>query len=231
MHAAFALLVALAERDATGKGQHLEVTTVEAALNSSAEQLIEYTAYGNLLQREGNRSPHAAPQNLYACHGTEQWLAISVATDDQWNGLKRALGRPGWADQPGLESLAGRRAAQEQLDQELSAWAAGQRLDQAVGLLLRHGVPAAPAVDPRLTPSHPQLRARGYYEELDHPVLGTHPIPGLPFRLSGVERWLRRPAPTLGQHNREVLAEWLGMSGDEIDVLEAEEVIGTQPKL
>jgi crotonobetainyl-CoA:carnitine CoA-transferase CaiB-like acyl-CoA transferase len=231
MHAAFALLVALAERDATGNGQHLEVTTVEAALNASAEQLIEYTAYGNLLQREGNRSPHAAPQNLYACQGTEQWLAISVATDDQWDGLKRALGRPGWADQPGLESLAGRRAAHEQLDGELSAWAAGQRLDQAVGLLLRHAVPAAPAVDPRLTTSHPQLRARGYYEELDHPVLGTHPTPGLPFRLSGVERWLRRPAPTVGEHNREVLAEWLGMSGDEIDVLEAEEVIGTQPKL
>jgi crotonobetainyl-CoA:carnitine CoA-transferase CaiB-like acyl-CoA transferase len=231
MHAAFALLVALAERDATGRGQHLEVTMVEAALNTSAEQVIEYSAYGNLLQREGNRSPHAAPQNLYACRGAEQWLAISIATDDQWDGLKWALGRPGWADQPGLESLAGRRAAHEQLDRELSAWAAEQRLDQAVELLLDHGVPSAPAVDPRLTPLHPQLRARGYYEELDHPVVGTHSIPGPPFRFSGADHWLRRPAPTVGQHSREILEEWLGMSSEEIDVLEDENVIGTQPKL
>jgi crotonobetainyl-CoA:carnitine CoA-transferase CaiB-like acyl-CoA transferase len=231
MHAAFALLVALAERDATGRGQHLEVTMVEAALNTSAEQVIEYSAYGNLLQREGNRSPHAAPQNLYACRGAEQWLAISIATDDQWDGLKWALGRPGWADQPGLESLAGRRAAHEQLDRELSAWAAEQRLDQAVELLLDHGVPSAPAVDPRLTPLHPQLRARGYYEDVDHPVVGTHSIPGPPFRFSGVDHWLRRPAPTVGQHSREILEEWLGMSSEEIDVLEDENVIGTQPKL
>jgi crotonobetainyl-CoA:carnitine CoA-transferase CaiB-like acyl-CoA transferase len=231
MHAAFALLVALAERDLTGVGQHLEVTMVEAALNASAEQVIEYTAYGHLLEREGNRSPHAAPQNLYACQGSEQWLAISVATDDQWDGLKQALGRPGWADQSGLGSLPGRRAAHDQLDRELSGWAADQPLDQAVALLLQHGVPAAPVFDPRLTPFHPQLHARGYYEELDHPVVGTHPIPGLPFRFSRVQRWLRRPAPTVGQHNREVLSGWLGLTSAETDALEAEEVIGTQPKL
>jgi crotonobetainyl-CoA:carnitine CoA-transferase CaiB-like acyl-CoA transferase len=231
MHAAFALLLALAERDLTGDGQHLEVTTVEAALNASAEQVIEYTAYGNLLEREGNHSPHAAPQNLYRCQGTEQWLAVSVATNDQWDGLKQALGRPRWADQAGLQSLSGRRAAHEQLDRELSAWADRQRLDEAVELLLQHGVPAAPAVDPRLTPLHPQLQARGYYEEIDHPVVGTHSIPGLPFRSSSIQRWLRRPAPTVGQHNREVLSEWLGLTSAEIDALEAAEVIGTQPKL
>jgi crotonobetainyl-CoA:carnitine CoA-transferase CaiB-like acyl-CoA transferase len=72
--------------------------------------------------------------------------------------------------------------------------------------------------------------ARGFYEEIDHPVAGRHPVPGLPFRLSGVQHWLRQPAPTIGQHNREILSELLGMTEAEIDALEAAEVIGTLPK-
>ena len=57
--------------------------------------MLERTAYGNLLARDGNRSPNAAPQGLYACAGTEQWLAISVATDEQWRRLIDAIGQPG----------------------------------------------------------------------------------------------------------------------------------------
>jgi crotonobetainyl-CoA:carnitine CoA-transferase CaiB-like acyl-CoA transferase len=230
MHAAFALLVALAERDATGEGQHVEVTMIEAALNAAAEQVVEWGAYGRLLERDGNRAPSAAPQNLYACRGHERWLTLSVRTDEQWEGLRAALGYPQWADDPRLSTHAGRRAAHDALDAELAGWAASHDLEAAIDILVSHGVPAGSAYDGRVTSRHPQLSARGFYEPVEHPVVGCHPVPGLPFRFGGVERWLRRPAPTIGQHNREILGGLVGMSSSEIDALEAAEVIGTWPK-
>ena len=228
MHAAFAVMVALAERDATGEAQHLEVTMIEGALNAAAEQSVEWSAYGRLLEREGNRCPSAAPQNVYACQGTEQWLALSVETDAQWHSLIDVLGRPEWALAPNLATHTGRRAAHDELDARLGAWAAEQELAIVVERLVRAGVPAAPCVDPRGTHTHPQMAARGFSEEISHPVVGRHPVPSLPFRFLDVPRWLRLPAPTVGQHNREVLGR-LGLNDAQMDQLEAAGVIGTRP--
>ncbi len=230
MHAAFALLVALAERERTGQGAHVEVTMVEGALNAAAEQVIELTAYGNLLQRDGNRSPGAAPQGLYPCRGSDQWLALSVATEAQWQALKAVLGGPAWADAAALASQEGRRAAHGRIDDELRRWAADRELAEAVEQLVAAGVPAARVVDPRMTSRHPQMSARGFFEECAHPATGTHPIPTVPFRYGGVDRWIRSPAPTLGQHNREVLRDLLGLDDQAIAALAAAEVIGERPK-
>ena len=226
MHAGFATLVGLAERDATGRGQFLECTMVEGALNAAAEQIVEYSAYGNSMQREGNRAPYAAPQGVYACRGQEQWLAVSVATDAQWQALVEVLGGPEWARAPELASLVGRRQASDRLDTELSRWAADRDLEASVETLLEAGVPAAPVVDPRTTSRHPQFKARGFYEECEHPIAGKQQIATAPFRFASVERWLRSPAPTLGQHNREILGDLLGLDDAEIDALEASGVIG-----
>lgn len=232
MHAAFATLVGLFERDATGVGHHLECTMVEGALNAAAEQVIEYTAYGHVMQREGNRAPHAAPQNLYACRpgpaGEERWLALSVESDAQWRALVALLGSPAWALDPSLSDHPGRRRAHDRLDAELSAWAAERELAPTVEALLGAGVPAASLTDPRTSHRHPQMQARGFYETLEHPVVGTQPLCTVPFRYVSQERWLRRATPTLGQHNREILGE-LGLSDAELALLEAEQVIGTRP--
>jgi crotonobetainyl-CoA:carnitine CoA-transferase CaiB-like acyl-CoA transferase len=230
MHGAMALLVALWEREKTGEGVFVESTMVEAALNCAAEQIIEYTAYGNVMQRAGNRSPHAAPQGVYACPGFEQWLAISVVTDEQWNGLRRALGDPSWAADPSLSGIEGRRERHDELDDALAAWAATRDLDDAVDLLLSHGVPAARCWDPRVQSRHPQIVARAFYEEVVHPSIGPHPAPTLPFHYTGVDRWTTRAAPTLGQDTRDVLMRVLGKSAAECDALEAAGVIGTRPK-
>jgi crotonobetainyl-CoA:carnitine CoA-transferase CaiB-like acyl-CoA transferase len=73
------------------------------------------------------------------------------------------------------------------------------------------------------------MAARGYFEMVDHPVVGQHPTPGQPFRFTGVDRWIRSPAPTLGQHNEEVLSGWLGLDRDELAALGDAGVIGTWP--
>jgi crotonobetainyl-CoA:carnitine CoA-transferase CaiB-like acyl-CoA transferase len=230
MHGAVALMMALDDAQRSGEGVLVESTMVEAALSCAAEQVVEFTAYGALLERDGNRSPYAAPQGLYACQGWECWLALSIATDEQWRSLVKILGDPDWAHDEALATHAGRRAAHDELDEQLGAWAAEQDLDAIVSVLLEHGIPAARAWDPRIQSRHPQLVARGLYEECDHPVVGRHPVPGLPYRWSGVDHWVNSPAPTLGQHSRQVLGEFLGLSETDLDALEDDGIIGTRPK-
>jgi crotonobetainyl-CoA:carnitine CoA-transferase CaiB-like acyl-CoA transferase len=233
MHAVYAFLVALAEREARGEGVHVECAMVEGALNAAAEPLVEFTAYGNRMQREGNRSPQAAPQGLYPCRGgsagAERWLALSVRSDTHWEALKEVLGHPAWCEDPALADRAGRRAAHDCIDAELRPWIAGRDREKLVEELLAAGVPAAPVADPRRASANPQMAARGFFEEFVHPVVGAHPAPTLPFRYTSVGRWMRAPAPTLGQHNREILGGLLGVGEAELARLEAEGVIGTRP--
>src|SRR5690606_31865559 len=133
LHAAWGALLALAHRDATGAGCHVEAAMVDAALSITAEQVVEHSATGVRLARAGNRGPAAAPQNLYDCadldeHGREPArVAIAVATDDQWAALRGVLGDPEWAADPGLATHAGRAAAHDVLDEHLAAWCAPRR--------------------------------------------------------------------------------------------------------
>jgi crotonobetainyl-CoA:carnitine CoA-transferase CaiB-like acyl-CoA transferase len=230
MHAAFAMLVGFAEREVTGRGCLLEVTMVEGALNAAAELVIEATAYGNLLERDGNRSPNVAPQGLYPCRGDDQWLAISVVTDEHWRALVRAIGSPAWATDPELEEYAARRARHDELDDHLAQWCAEHDPEEAAELLVAHGVPAGVGRDPRSMFDHPQLNARGFYEEIDHPEVGRQRTPTLPFRFASIDGWLRTCAPLLGEHNHEILVDDLGLDEAQYAELEAKGIIGDRPK-
>ena len=221
MHAAFAVLAALAERDVTGKGCFVESPMVEAALNVAAEQVIEYSAYDSLMQRGGHRGPYAAPQGLYRCREKETWLAVAVASQAQWEALAAELGRPD------LEPLdtAERRARHDEIDDLIAAWAEDQVDEVAARQLLDAGVPAAIVRDPRHSGEHPQFAHRNFLETLDHPVVGPQATPSLPFRFASIDVWLRRPAPILGQHNALVLGR-LGLGPAELEQLTREGVIG-----
>jgi crotonobetainyl-CoA:carnitine CoA-transferase CaiB-like acyl-CoA transferase len=230
LHAAFAALVALERRDRTGEGCLVEAPMFEAALAVAAEPVLEWSAHGLLVEREGNRSPYAAPQNLYACAGTEQWLAISCATDEQWRSLADVIGYGELVSDPELATLPGRRKHHERLDGLIADWASGKSLGEAVELLTSRGVPSAPVRDSRRVFEHAQIESRGYAEAVEHSVVGTHPIPGLPFRYASVAGWIRRPAPVLGEHNAEILGGWLGHTDEELAGLEEAGVIGNWPQ-
>jgi crotonobetainyl-CoA:carnitine CoA-transferase CaiB-like acyl-CoA transferase len=230
LHAVFAALVALERRDRTGEGCLVEAPMFEAAINVGAEPAIEWSANGVLVERMGNRSPAAAPQNLFATNQPERWLAVSCGTDEQWRALAGVIGHPELAAEPELQTLVGRRAAADRLDALIAAWAGERDVDQALGELLAAGVPAARGTDARRASFNEQMASRGYFESVEHPVVGTHPTPVLPFRYASLDRWAHRPAPTLGQHNHEILGGWLGHTDDELTALEAEGVIGTWPE-
>jgi crotonobetainyl-CoA:carnitine CoA-transferase CaiB-like acyl-CoA transferase len=223
MHAAFAILTALEQRDITGAGCMIEAPLVESALNLAAEEVLEFSAFGRIGERLGNRSRERAPQGVYRCEGDEQWIAVAVE-DEQWPALVDLLGAPEWAQDPALSTVAGRFEAHDRLDQF-----GAQARDDAVARLRAAGVAAAPVVDQRDVVTQPVSEARGFAEWCDHPVVGRIPVITQPFRWSGIDQWIRFPAPTLGQHNHEVLSSILGLDEAEIAQLEDEGVIGTRP--
>jgi crotonobetainyl-CoA:carnitine CoA-transferase CaiB-like acyl-CoA transferase len=230
-HAAFALLVALEERDQTGEGLLLEVPMVEAALATAAGPIVEAEAYGIVQQREGNRSPVAAPQGVYGCAEQERWVAVAVTSDGQWVALCAVLGRADLATDPTLAEHAGRRAAQERLDDALAEWAADQPVADAVAALVAAGVPCAEVVSPGAVDRNPQLVARGFFEPMEREVVGLHHIPSLPYRFAsrGDAPWHRTPAPLIGEHNDEVLGGQLGLGPDALERLRNTSVIGDRP--
>jgi crotonobetainyl-CoA:carnitine CoA-transferase CaiB-like acyl-CoA transferase len=235
VHAANALLLALEFRRSTGQGVMIEAAMIDAAVNIAAEQVIEYSAYGELLQRAGNRGPAAAPQNLYRTADVDEfgrldsWVAIAVTDDEQWAGLSEALGRPQWALDEKLSTAAGRRASHDLIDEHLGTWCQGRSGDDIVECLWDAGVPVGKVMQPHRQTEIPQLQFRGFFEDVGHPVNESVPHSTVPVRFSaGPDRFHLNPAPLLGEHNHELLAE-LGLSVDEIAALEADGVIGRAP--
>jgi len=235
VHAVNGLLLALEHRRRTGQGVLVEAAMVDAALSISAEQIVEYSAYGALLERAGNRGPTAAPQNLYRTADVDEfgrldsWVAIAVATDTQWKRLCEALGSPSWAMDPKLLTMAGRRVEQDLIDERLAAWCEHRSGDDIVTSLWDVGVPVAKVMQPHRQTELEQLAFRGFFEDVDHPVNGRARLSTVPMRSpGGPERVHTRPAPLLGQHNHELLGE-LGLSASEIADLEADGIIGQAP--
>jgi crotonobetainyl-CoA:carnitine CoA-transferase CaiB-like acyl-CoA transferase len=228
IHGAFAVLAALEERRRTGRGQHVELSMIDMAVNVAAEQILEHAAYGSLMTRRGNRSDRSAPQGVYRCAGADEWLALSVSSGSEWRELCRVIGATGWLDDPDLASVAGRHAAHDRLDAEIAAWCAGRPLAAAAEALSAAGaepVAAAFAID-----EDEQMRSRGFWETVDHPVVGAHRYPGWPMRLSGGPTgWHRWPAPLIGEHNEDVLTGLLGLDAAEIADLREADVIGERP--
>lgn len=235
LHAAFGLLLALAHRDRTGAGCQVEAAMIDAALSLTAEQTVEHSATGIRLARDGNRGPGTVLQNVYDCgdpvpEGAEAArVAISVTTDEQWSSLVIALGEPDWATGEVFATASIRRAAQDSIDAGLAEWCAARTAAEVVEVLLAAGVPVAPVRQPHEQPDLPPLQHRGFFEELDHPVVGPARYSTLPFRFPGrPERLHRRHAPLLGEHTAEVLRT-LGVDDDELAALEADGVIAPKP--
>jgi len=229
MHSAFAVITALEHRARTGEGQQIELAMIDLAGNLNIEQVLEHSVYGHLMERLGNRQPGLAYQGVHASAEGEQWVAVRVASDAQWQALGHALGSPAWATEPELAGEVGRRDHHDRIDAELARWFAGLSQKDALAALRAAGVPAEPVVHSYDVDLDDQMNARGFWEDMAHPVTGTKRFPAWPIRGSSWGTpWFNRPAPLLGEHNAEILAS-LGLGSGELESLEADGIIGNRP--
>jgi crotonobetainyl-CoA:carnitine CoA-transferase CaiB-like acyl-CoA transferase len=223
MHAAFAGLVALAERERTGRGRLVEATMIEAVLNVAAAAPLARQLTGQPSHRRGNRGEGGRFQGVYRCAGEDRWLAVSVDSDERWAGLLGVLGASS-----GSEPAPTRRGDEDAAHRWLAARCADLDAAELAERLSAAGIPAAVVVEPTEGATNPQVVHRGLFEPEDHPVTGRHLVPGLPFRMEAAAQWVRTSAPLLGQHNDEVLEE-LGFTQARREELRALGIIGEAP--
>ncbi|MBC7577980.1 MAG: CoA transferase, partial [Tardiphaga sp.] len=142
--------------------------------------------------------------------------------------LCAVMHRPDLAADPALATAAGRRAEEDRIEIAIRHWTMTVRPDLAMATLQAHGVPAGPARLPMDLAGDPHLMQVGHWQPAVRPFMGPHLLPAVAYRegRSTMPYTITRLAPTLGQHNAEVLRELLGLSDAEIDELRAAEIIG-----
>lgn len=234
LNGAGALLVGLVHRRATGRGQHIDISQIECMLPYVAPWIIEQSANGSVAPRLGNRHPDHWPQGIYRCAGDDGWVLVTVTGDACWQalcGVIDADGSQGLAGGASMATATGRRAAIGPIDAVVEAWTSRHAPDEAMQRLQAAGVPAGVVRPPITIVDDPHLVAREFWPRVERAYIGTQPQPLPPYRMNGRVLPVRRPAPTLGEHNAEVLGGRLGLDEVALRRLNDEGVIGTEARM
>jgi len=213
---AFGILSALYHRTKTGKGQYIDMAQAENVAHSLSQALMDYSMNGRVQTTLGNRDPARAPQGVYRCTGEDNWMTLSVGTDEEFRSLCEVIGRPELAKDPRYASSIERYRNQDDLDAAISEWAISQDQYAAFHALQAKGVPASPILNIGQVYDDPHLKARGMWQSVTHPVAGTYDYLKPPIsHMSETPLQYWRHAPTLGQDNEYVYKELLGYSDAE----------------
>ncbi len=220
-----AILAALWRRRRTGRGQLIDLSMVEATMMQLPEFVLDYTANGRVAAPQGNSLGVAAPHDCYPCLGDHAWVAISVQSQEEWEAFSTALGNPDWCRDPRFADQPSRFRHREALDHHVAEWTRGFTTSQVTEHLQAAGVAAGPSYSAAQMHADPHLQARGFFVEVDHPVVGKKPIMGLPWRMEPGPSARYWAAPTLGQHTDLVLRDILKLDDAEIAALRQEGVV------
>ena len=224
-----ALMTALRRRLKTGTGCLVDLSQREVTTMLLGESILDFSVTGRVAETMGNRHRDMAPHGVYPCSGDDMWVAISVSSNEEWEGLYRVMGQPELASDSRFSSSESRRSNQDALDSIISAWTETQDHYQVMHLLQSEGVPAAPVLKGGEVINDPQRESRGFWDVVEHPEAGTYKQVTTPWLMSKSPRAASTPAPGLGEHNYQVLNGLLGLSQDEIGSLEQEGIIGDTP--
>lgn len=223
-HAVFGVLAAILERSDSGRGVHIDLAQAETAAALLGTFFLDYSVNGRVADSVGDRSGAGAPRGCFRCLGEDAWCVIDVTSEEEWRRLCKLLNSPAWEDAR-FATAAGRMEHAEELHQRLEDWTRQQPPQVVEAILQGAGIAAAVVRSPHEVYDDPHLRARGFYQPIEHPVLGSPEYPGLTIRLSETPGQLRRHAPLLGQHNDYVFGELLGLSAEEIERLTKDGVL------
>ncbi len=220
---AFAVMLALRRQRQTGQGSHIDLSQIENLVQHIGETVMVSGSAASI-GPTGNRDGRHAPQGVYPCAGDERWVVVSVEGDEEWDGLRRAMGQPEWANDQRFATVAGRMAAQDELDTAISRWTKPMDRYEVFRRCQAEGVPAAPVMDEADAYSDPQLQYWGFFRPLDSPHTGHHLYPAHAVRWTGPPLRWERGAPGLGDDNEYVYKHILNLTDAEYEELEREGV-------
>ncbi|MFQ6028721.1 MAG: CaiB/BaiF CoA transferase family protein [Dehalococcoidia bacterium] len=236
MYGAMCVLTALRHRNVSGQGQHVDLSQMITGITLTGPAFLDRTVNGRPARREGYppgnrtvwpgaplvnnyRGPNTAPHNAYRTKGGgyNDWCVIACFSDQEWQNLVHLMGDPAWATKDRFNTLPGRIQHQEEMDQGIECWTQTLEKYELTARCQACGVQAMAVQSSEDRVEHdPQLRERGMYSELDHPMLGAWKFQNAPFKLSKSPATLSKPPPMIGQHNKEVMEGLLGLSHEEL---------------
>jgi benzylsuccinate CoA-transferase BbsF subunit len=208
-HALVALLSAILYRNRTGIGQQVEVSQLESTVNVVGPAILEASGGAPPHVRTGNRVQDAAPHGVFPTRGVDRWCAISCRTEQAWRELATALDRPEWLADPRFGSLTARKEHEDELERLVSEATVQCGREELVELLRRRGVAAAAVNSSKDILEDPNLVARGYWQRLEHPVIGEMTVARPPFVMHPVG------APVAAAAGTPVVVGAAGASTDE----------------
>ncbi|MCP4908865.1 MAG: CoA transferase [bacterium] len=223
---ACAIMTALVHRDRTGSGQHIDLSQQEAVMQMVAPAFMDYVLNGRVGAPLGNQHPGAAaaPHGVFPCAGEDRWISIVVTDDEEWAGLRKAIGAPAWANGSNFSDLSGRLRHIEDLHDRLARFTVDCDDRELASRLQAHGVAAAPVLCVGDLLDDPHWRARNTFIEVHHPLGFDETIYGAYVKTSRSDV-LVEPGPAMGQHNERVYRELLGLSEERYRDLIARRVI------
>jgi len=149
------------------------------------EATMAFQMNGTVAEARGNRHPFLAPHGAYPCDGDDKWAAIAVETAEEWRALCGAIGRADLADDPSLAAYEGRAARRTEIDAAIAAWTRERSHYDVTEALQAVGVAATPCLDQEGRFFDPHLQVRECYVDTGHPVLGSEPLYGIPYKPRG----------------------------------------------
>ena len=219
--AALGVLAALEHRRRSGVGQRIEMAQTEAAAFLLGELYLEGPCTGRPARQRGNAVDWAVPHGVYRCEGEDRWVALAVASDEEW---RRFCAVAGWVDDPRLSTLELRLAARDEIDARVSEWTASRRAEDVAESLQAAAISAHIVQSPDDTRADPHLAARGAIVTVTHAEIGPERHIGNPVRPSRTPNVIAGASPLLGADTEDVLGRWLGIEPAEVATLVAEEV-------
>ncbi len=225
---ALTVMMALRHRELTGEGQLIEMPLTEGFLPVLGEFIMDYTMNGRDTPTQGNQHRSHAPHNVYPCRGDDQWIAIDVASDEEFITLCKVLGSPELADDPRFNAPEKRLDNRDSMDDLLSALTREHAKETLFHTLQAAEICAAPVRTAVEVLNDPQLNSRGFFEALPTGSDGqNYRYPGLMFRMSRTPNALRTGPVLLGEHNRDIYCGLLGYTETDLAELEDKGLVGT----